>query len=188
MSKINISDLHKKQLDRKNIQQDIFDNILNKCYNRIKLVSERSRQSSCFFQLPQFVFGVPIFNSNECAKFIINKLVNEGFIVVYTHPNLFYISWDIEYTKPPKPKIDTPKLTNNVNNFRQIEDYKPSGNFLKNIKNDSSVSSIEKKKYNDIKNIDPIDDYYLKSLNVDNSKSESINKQDDKIDISHLFL
>lgn len=133
MAEICISDLHKKQIDRKNNEQKIFDLILSKCYNRIKLVAYRSGDSSCFFQLPEFVFGIPIYNAISCAKFIIKNLINKGFIVIYTHPNLLYISWDIRYTKQPPKPIDT-KIENHQKKFKLISDYKPSGQFLDKIK------------------------------------------------------
>ena len=42
--------------------------------------------------IPEFVFGIPLFNSKECIRYIIKKLMDEGFMVIYTHPNLLYIS------------------------------------------------------------------------------------------------
>lgn len=175
MSKICISDLHQKQIEKKNNEIKIFDSILLKCYNRIKLVAERSGQSSCFFQCPEFIFGVPMYDSYKCAKYLIKNLISEGFIVVYTHPNLFYISWDINHTRPPsnsKNRINNNDInynnhnTNDLkingikNNYKQICDYKPSGNFLNNNlstlnsnNNDPKIDDKNNDNFQDISNL-----------------------------------
>ena len=40
---------------------------------------------------PIFIFGIPSYNKNECIQYIFKKLIQNGFKVLYTHPNLFYI-------------------------------------------------------------------------------------------------
>ena len=146
MSLVNISELHEKQRIKNNNKVNGYNSILKKCSNRIKFMSDRS-QSCCFFEIPEFVFGIPLFNSQECVRYIIKKLMDEGFMVIYTHPNLLYISWDIEYTQTKRLE-DKPKghnnyqsnnnylnnnNNNNNNNFKLISDYKPSGKFLEKL-------------------------------------------------------
>lgn len=149
MSLVNISELHEKQRQKNNSKINGYNSILKKCSNRIKFMSDK-HQSCCFFEIPEFVFGIPLFNSKECIRYIIKKLMDEGFMVIYTHPNLLYISWDIEYTQTPTLK-DKPRghnnyqnnnqsnnrfnnnSNNNNNNFKLISDYKPSGKFLEKL-------------------------------------------------------
>ena len=138
MSIINISELHEKQRLKNNNKVQFYNTILKKCSNRMKLASEKS-QSCCFFEIPEFVFGVPLFNSHECVRYIIKELMKEGYMVVYTHPNLLYISWDIEYTQKPKPRNNHQisngnyQRNNGDNQFKLISDYKPSGKFLEKL-------------------------------------------------------
>ncbi len=184
MSKISISELHQKQIEKKNNEIKIFDNILNKCYNRIKLVSERSHESSCFFQSPEFIFGIPMYDSYKCSKYLIKNLISEGFMVIYTHPNLFYISWDINLTKSPQ-KINNNNNNNNnnfnnlksnqiKNNYKQICDYKPTGNFLNHTQ---SISNNNNNNNNNNRVVKEQNNNNL--LNIENT---------DKIDISNLIL
>jgi hypothetical protein len=138
MSIVNINELQEKQRIKNNNKIKCYDAILKKCSNRMKFMSDRS-QSCCFFEIPEFVFGIPLFNSHECVRYVVKKLMKEGFMVIYTHPNLLYISWDIEYTQKPKSK-DNLQITNNNyqksrgdNQFKLISDYKPSGKFLEKL-------------------------------------------------------
>ena len=129
-SQISLVNLHQKQLSRQNNQLKVFDRILDKCYKRINLVSDKSNEVSCFFLLPEFVFGIPLYDAQNCAKYIIKKLIKEGFMVVYTHPNLLYISWDIRYTKSNNVDIKEtlPKLQKNE--YKSVLDYKPKTNIF----------------------------------------------------------
>ena len=60
-------------------------------------------------------------------------------MVIYTHPNLLYISWDIAYTQK---NTNSSKSRNSLeyqprkkedNQFKMISDYKPSGKFLEKL-------------------------------------------------------
>ena len=132
-TQISIANLHQKQVTRQNNQLRIFDQILDKCYKRINLVADKSNEISCFFLLPEFVFGIPLYDAKDCAKYIIKNLIKEGFIVVYTHPNLLYISWDIKYTKSKNNQQELalqslPKLQKSV--YKSVLDYKPKTNIF----------------------------------------------------------
>ena len=132
-TQISIANLHQKQLARQNNQLRVFDQILDKCYKRINLVADKSNEISCFFLLPEFVFGIPLYDAKSCAKYIIKNLIKEGFMVVYTHPNLLYISWDIKYTKPRNNQSELamqslPKLQKNE--YKSVLDYKPKTNIF----------------------------------------------------------
>jgi hypothetical protein len=160
MLDISIKDLHRKQIEKKNIEYEHFNKILKQCCEHIKIVSNRSDDTSCFFQLPTFVFGIPLYDFEKCSRFIIYNLKKEGLMVTYFVPNTLYISWDIQYTSknvpPPQlmppmqqqnrqqqyaqprfnnmhPNSTIPKIPDKPQqNYNTINDYKPSGNFLGN--------------------------------------------------------
>lgn len=138
MSIININELQEKQRLKNNNKIKCYDAILKKCSNRMKFMSDKS-QSCCFFEIPEFVFGIPLFDSYECVRYVVKNLMKEGFMVIYTHPNLLYISWDIEYTQKPKSKENlrisdnSYQRNNGDNQFKLISDYKPSGKFLEKL-------------------------------------------------------
>ena len=90
---INISKLHEFQNKRINLKHEIFQKILRKCHHRI-ITSTQKGDVFCFYPVPPFEFGVPLYNDRECCSFLIQKLVANGFLVKYVHPNLLYICWD----------------------------------------------------------------------------------------------
>ena len=75
-------------------------------------------------QETSYIYGVPKFDITGCILYIVDSLVNNGFDVKYTHPNLLYISWLNKYNKPEKEKKIKDKK------YKTIEEYKPSGKFI----------------------------------------------------------
>ena len=142
MSMINIDELNKINEDRNKRRLEIYDKVLKKCHKRIKTIAYSPRGGTfCFYIVPTFIFGIPIYDMNTCIVYMVKHLVKNGFEVNYTHPNLLYISWfnrknAIEYKKkkepPPKPKEE----------FKKIENYKPSGQFLYDL---NSMDFLKKK-------------------------------------------
>ena len=47
----------------------------------------------CFYNVPKYIFGIPLYDIKSCVMFLVTALVKNGFDVKYTHPNLLYISW-----------------------------------------------------------------------------------------------
>lgn len=124
-----------KLLDRKT---KIYEEILKKSHHRIKTVSKQNPLIGyCLYIIPKFIYGIPLYNLSECVKYLFEKLTENGFKVYYTHPNLLIISW--LHLKENK------KITNNVSSsintslqnkeYREIENYIPSGNLIYNKSN-----------------------------------------------------
>ena len=131
MSMININALH--QINEKRAKERIasYEKILSKCHQKIKSTSLKpTGNTCCFFIVPTLVFGVPIFNQNECIVYIVQALMKNGFYVVYTHPNLIFISWferknSLEYKKKKKEEKKIPGL-----NYKPIDSIKQQPKFL----------------------------------------------------------
>jgi hypothetical protein len=94
-NRLNIDDLYDKNLKRDLKQLSIFNKILNRIHNRIKLTA-RNKISDKFiwFVIPEFIFGEPTYNQSDCIAYITNKIVDNGFYVKYIHPNTLFISWE----------------------------------------------------------------------------------------------
>tara|TARA_B100000768_G_C11006856_1_gene260311 strand:+ start:85 stop:540 length:456 start_codon:yes stop_codon:yes gene_type:complete len=136
---LNVKDLH-KEIDEKTLKRNIiYNEILGKCNDKI-LQTTKTFDTCCFFALPEFIIGVPIFNSGKCRDFVIKHLIEGGFDIKYTHPNLLYISWNKKEKEKKKPKDK--KIKQIKSKYRLIDDYEPSGNF---IYTPSSLSSIKEK-------------------------------------------
>ena len=72
----------------------IYNQIYNKIIYKIKSISNRGDSIfSTYFIVPEYQFGVPLYNQTTCIAYAIIKLRKIGFDVNYTHPNFIYISW-----------------------------------------------------------------------------------------------
>lgn len=96
MSKLNLNELHAPLKEKEKIRNDIYDQVLKRCHNRIKIIA-RQPNTFCYFVIPEFLLGVPLYNYNECRHYIIHSLRENGLVVNYIEPNMLFISWDIEH-------------------------------------------------------------------------------------------
>jgi len=89
----------------------------------------------CFFQIPEYIAGLPLYNITECVMYILNLLHDKGFNARYCDPYMLYISWNL-----PKPNLKTIKpakeessknIIDDLNlKYKPIENYTAFGNFL----------------------------------------------------------
>ncbi len=139
---ININELHREQNRKDEKRTEIYENILDKVHQKIKLTSKTSDDKFCFYSVPIYVYGLPLFDVNNCILFLTKKLTYNGFDIRYTHPNLLLISW---YEKQRKPILNSNSNSNYSSNsslqkiedlrkraleYRPITDYQPTNNFV----------------------------------------------------------
>ena len=93
-NKINLDELYDKKKNKDLQTLNLFNRILNRIHTRIKLISKQSKEQCCWFILPETIIGVPKFDFNSCNSYVINQLIENGFNVTYTHPNLLLIAWE----------------------------------------------------------------------------------------------
>ena len=92
--KINLDELYSTQKSMDDNKVQIYEKILARVHKKIKHTSKsRNCDKFCFFLVPEFVLGIPVYNTSDCITYIIDKLLDNGFHVRYTHPNLLFISW-----------------------------------------------------------------------------------------------
>ena len=131
MSSLDIKDLY-STINEKNIKRlEIYDNVLVKCHKRIKYNSSLER-TYCFYQIPEFIIGVPLYKVTEMRTYIINSLKNNGFKIMYIEPNWLFISWDL----PGISKLANTglkkevKIKENRNKYKSVDNYKPTGSLI----------------------------------------------------------
>ena len=96
MSTLDLKELQAPLKEKERIRNDIYDKVLTRCHSRIKMVA-RQPNTFCYFLIPEFVLGVPVYNFQECKQYIIKSLTENGLAVSYIEPNLLFISWDVEH-------------------------------------------------------------------------------------------
>ena len=142
MSTLNINDLY-DSINNKNFKRmKKFDDILLQIHRRIKYHAELE-QTYCLYCIPEFIFGIPLYNVNDLKKYIMDTLTKNGFKLMYFHPNTIFISWDI--VNKLQNKGEKKKKNNNNQQYRMIDDYNPNGKF---VYNENTLMNIRDKSKN----------------------------------------
>lgn len=85
----------------------IFETISEKCHKYIVKYAKNERYR-CFFEVPEFILGTPIYNLNAAIMYLMNKLSKNGYLVKYFFPNYLYISWSLDEISGKKIEIARP--------------------------------------------------------------------------------
>jgi hypothetical protein len=160
VGKINIDDLYERQQKKDLKQVSIFNKILNRIHNKIKITS-RSRigDKYIWFTVPEYIFGEPVYQQADCIAYLVDKLEDNKFCVRYMHPNTLLVSWAhfvpsyvrseikkkmglvVDEKGAVIEKLEENQLRNenaaksgevkkDQKNYTPIADYKPTGNFV----------------------------------------------------------
>lgn len=98
---INLKDLQKFHEKKEKIKKESYRKILKACHKKILLVSKTGAYN-CWYVIPEVVFGLPVYEIEECSKYIFKKLDKNGLGVEYYQPNFLYICWDPKILKSKK--------------------------------------------------------------------------------------
>lgn len=143
--KIDLDELYDRQREIEQNRIDVYNKLLSRIHNKIKVTSrQRENNNFLFFIVPEFIFGIPKYNVNTCIAYIIDKLIDNGFIVKYTHPNLLFISW--KHYIPSHVRMSIKKETGkNIDGFGNIVQHKTDTitDLLKN-KNKNTSENVNK--------------------------------------------
>ena len=117
MSSLNINSLF-DEADKKHLNRlKLFDDILVRIHNRI-IYHSNNKWFYCTFSIPEFIIGKPLYHVEDLKKYLIDSLKRDKFDVLYTHPNLLFISWEKKKNEkrgPKKVSTNTPPNTSPPN-------------------------------------------------------------------------
>ena len=126
-SLFSINDLQKDQANKDKSRNSIYHLITKKCFTKIK-ETHNNNNTFCFFNLPEYIPGYPLFNMTECVLYLLNILQERGFSCRYVDGYIIYITWNIN-KKDYKAIEDKKDTLNNIH-----LKYKPTeGNSFKNF-------------------------------------------------------
>ena len=95
VNKINIDDLFARKQRRDLKQVSIYNKLLNRVHKRITATTRgRSTDTHVWFNVPEYIFGEPVYDNADCTGYLVAKLDAEGFNVKYMHPNTLFVSWN----------------------------------------------------------------------------------------------
>ena len=142
---LSINNLHDEILERQNKRNRIYEEVLEKIIAKIKYINSKSNDCYLVYTLPNFIYGIPLFNVFECGNYLYKRLTDAGFICKYNQKHNLFISWK---TRPNKEKTlipfqnTQPKSTaitypNDTNNFLTLKN-EPNMLKMKKIKPSNS--------------------------------------------------
>ncbi len=70
--------------------------IYKKIYKRIEtkiIQAGHMNMSQCWYEIPEFLFNIPLYNIEECKMYLYERLKHDGFTVSFNN-NIIIISWD----------------------------------------------------------------------------------------------
>jgi hypothetical protein len=94
VQKMNIDNLFAKKQRRDMKQLSIYNKLLNRVHKRINTVARsRSNDTHIWFNVPEYIFGEPVYDNADCTGYLVAQLETNGFYVRYMHPNTLFVSW-----------------------------------------------------------------------------------------------
>jgi hypothetical protein len=89
---VKAEELIKQQKDRENRKVLTFDKIFTLVEKKISLASAGDFYYT-WYQVPEFLVGLPMYSLDECQKYIRERLKKNGFDTEFYQPNILFISW-----------------------------------------------------------------------------------------------
>jgi hypothetical protein len=165
---VNIDELYEKQQQRDLRQVSIFNKLLNRVHHRIKLTSRtKKHEKHIWFQIPEFIFGEPVYKKEDCIAYIVAKLEQNKFHVRYIHPNTLFISWAnwIPSYVRSEFKKKTGMIVNELGQvIEKMEDkvQEPEDLTQQLFNNGEPQETKAKKEYNNVKDYKPTGNFIYK--------------------------
>ena len=84
--------LIKEQKERDDRKKITFDKVFLKIEKKIVL-SSAANYYYCWYSIPEFIVGLPMYSLKECKEYIENRLKNDGFETEFFEPNILLVKW-----------------------------------------------------------------------------------------------
>lgn len=87
-------DLINEQYERDCKKYKIYKKIYKKIESKIIQCSNMNTYE-CWYEIPEFIFNIPLYNMKNCKTYVKSKLKDDGFSVYFTgaSSNIIVISW-----------------------------------------------------------------------------------------------
>jgi hypothetical protein len=89
---VKADELVRQQKDREDRKKFTFEKIFTHVEKKINLASQGDYYYT-WFQIPEFLVGLPLYSVSECRSYIEEKLKKNGFDIEYFDPNILLIKW-----------------------------------------------------------------------------------------------
>lgn len=102
---LSIHEVNRYMENKKRENYATFELIYEKCKKMILKYAENEKYRF-FFEVPEFILGLPVYKLNDAIEYIVDKLQKSGFLVKYYFPKYVYISWSFDEINGKTPQIN----------------------------------------------------------------------------------
>ncbi len=88
---VKASDLINDQNIRNKHREKVYKQIYKKIEKKILFASSMNLYE-CWYELPEVIFNIPLYNMESCKNYVKNRLKDDGFRVYFVE-NKIVISW-----------------------------------------------------------------------------------------------
>jgi hypothetical protein len=89
-----VQDLYKGRKSRDSSRLKAYNKLLEQIYHKIRVTSNLpTHPDNLLYTVPNFIFGLPRLDLQDCIVYLVYQLRTAGFKVHYSYPNLLNISW-----------------------------------------------------------------------------------------------
>ena len=89
---VTASELLKQQEKKKRKKEKTFKKIYKNLEKRI-IIANSANHNSIWFEIPEFILGIPIYNVKECNNYLQKKLEKNGFSSKFLNQKYLYVDW-----------------------------------------------------------------------------------------------
>jgi hypothetical protein len=86
-------DLFNEQKERERQKTKIYKKVYEKVEKKI-IKSSSMNMYQCWYMIPEFFINIPLYNMDDCKKYLEMRLKDDGFKVSFYSPTIIVISWD----------------------------------------------------------------------------------------------
>lgn len=119
-TKIDLDDLYANNRNLYEKKRVIYERVLKLAHKTIQsCAKETPDKKYCWYEIPDIIWGVPLYDVAECTGFIYTELTNNNFKVRYVHPNNLFIVWQHWVPAYLRQELKT-RHGVNINSFGEI--------------------------------------------------------------------
>tara|TARA_B100001248_G_C27397866_1_gene467072 strand:+ start:2559 stop:2837 length:279 start_codon:yes stop_codon:yes gene_type:complete len=89
---VNAKDLIRQQKDKEKKRIKTYEKIYTNIEKKI-IIASSTDYSYLWYEIPEYVMGMPFYKLIDCKDYIIDKLKSNSFEVDYYDPNILHIKW-----------------------------------------------------------------------------------------------
>lgn len=89
---VKASDLIKEQQEKNNIRKKIYRKVYDRIEKKILQLSNVD-EYQCWYEIPEFILGIPLYSFIGCKEYILNRLYKNGFKAQMLSNSLLYVDW-----------------------------------------------------------------------------------------------